>query len=197
MPIARQLLIAGLVCALAGGASADPVDIRARFVHPDGRPIARLPVRILAGGEARPRSPEAGERMTTDADGRIARRVDVQIGRRGVALDNALTRHAARSFVVGVEIELVGRPALYWIELDLVRAGTLGGMAVYVQGPAGRFDTPLTFHDATQSWSIPGDPQGLLMSSRGAELKFQEVTGSAQAGWTVDLVIEKHAFTRR
>ena len=197
MTIAGRALVASLLSAIAGGASADPVKLEARFVHPDGSPIARLPVRVVIGGEARPRSPQAGEPLTTDTDGRIVRRVDVPIGKRSITLDNALTRHASRAFAVGIEMELLGRPALYWIDLDLVRAGVVGGMSVFVQGPAGRFDTPLTFHDATHSWSIPGDPQGLLLSSRGAELKFHDVAGSAEAGWSVDLVIEKHAFTRR
>jgi hypothetical protein len=98
---------------------------------------------------------------------------------------------------VAVEMELIGRQALYVIELDQVRDGTVGAMNAWIAGLDGRFDTPLTFHEDTHSWSFPDDPAGMLMSGIGADLRQFELLGSAEEGWTATLVIEKQSFTLR
>lgn len=171
------------------------VAIRVRFVRPDGAPIPGLVVRLVAGEGRAARAPDAGTWLTTDADGRIAHTASMRVRRRRVSLGVFFLRHRSQLFALGLELPLLGRPALYRLELDLVRYGTLGGMAVYLQGRRGRFDRPLVFHPETASWSLPGVPDSPRLSSRGAELRFHEVSGSAATGWAVDLVIEQHEFT--
>lgn len=191
-------LLVGLLAGLpaAGGAAADTVRFEARFVDGDDRPLAGLPVRLVAGG-AHPRAAKAGVRLKTDADGRIARTVEMAVGTRRVTLDNAFARHPAQTFGFGLGLELRGRPALYWLEIDVVRAGSFGTLIAYLPGAGGTFDRRLTFHPDTHSWTMPGDPAGLLMSSPGAELAYQQVTGSAAAGWTVEVVVRKFTFVSR
>jgi hypothetical protein len=178
-------------------AMADRVDLRLKFVAPDGAPLAALPVRIVTGTEEAIREADAGERNETDAEGKFDRIIDAPIEQRKIALDNWFFRHPSNLLRVAVEMELIGRQALYVIELDQVRDGTVGAMNARIAGADGLFDTPLTFHEDTHSWSMPDDPAGMLMSSIGAELRQFELLGSAQEGWTATLVIEKQAFTVR
>lgn len=70
-------------------------------------------------------------------------------------------------------------------------------MHAFVAGSNGRFDEALKFHSDRHSWSIPGDPEGLLMSGIGAELKHHDMTGAPGEGWAVELMIEKHEFAMR
>lgn len=193
---AGTLLGTAALLGATSAALADPISIRGRFVRPDGSPIAGMQVRIVVGSEPRARNAGAGRTVRTAADGSVAYQVDAPVANRSVTLDNFFFRHPARTIEVGVEMELVGRPALYWITLDLVRDGTVGGMAAFVQGD-GRFDRPLTFHSQTHSFSFPDEPGGMLMSSIGADLEFHEMKGSDGGPWSVDLVIEKQEFQVR
>jgi hypothetical protein len=192
------LLVAWLALAHAAGpAMADMVDLRLKFIAPDGSALAALPVRIATGTEDAIREPETGERGETDADGAFDRMLEAPGERRKIALDNWFVRHPASLLRVAVEMEMVGRQALYVIELDQVRDGTVGAMNVWIAGADGRFDTPLTFHQDNHSWSFPDDPAGMLMTSIGAELRQFELLGSAEEGWTAVVVIEKQTFTLR
>jgi hypothetical protein len=200
MDMTGHLLLTGLFSILfgtVGQAVADPIDISARFVRPDGSPISGMDVRVVVGSEKSPRARSAGKHLLTDADSRVRRRLDAAVGSRRVSLDNFFARHSSRHLEIGVEMDLVGRPALYWIELDLVREGTVGGISAYVQDATGRFNRKLGFDSQTHSWRFPDKPDGMLMSSMGANMKFHELTGSAEAGWTVRLEIAKHQFTVR
>jgi hypothetical protein len=38
-----------------------------------------------------------------------------------INLDSIFARHDTRVVVAGIELELVGRQALYWIEIDLLK----------------------------------------------------------------------------
>lgn len=180
------LMAAWPALAAASPAMADTVDLRLQFTAPDGTALVGLPVRVAAGTEDAIRSPDAGERGETDA-----------AERRKITLDNWFVRHPSNLLRVAVEMELLGRQALYMIELDQVRDGTMGAMNVWIAGADGRFATPLTFHKETHSWSFPDDPAGMLMSSIGAELRQFELLGTAEEGWTATLVIEKQNFTLR
>lgn len=135
--------------------------------------------------------------MTTDQDGRFTRKVDAPVKKRSITLDNLFVRHPSRFLEVGVELELAGRRALYWITLDHVRDGTAGQMVAYVAGPNGKFDRMLKFHKSSHSWTFPDEPDGMHMSEIGAALRHHEMTGSSEAGWKVDLIIKKHEFTVR
>ena len=116
---------------------------------------------------------------------------------RRVTLDNIFALHRSRFVEVGIELELVGRRALYWIELDMLKEGALAVISAYVQAPDGRFSRRLAFHDATRSWSFPDQPDGMLMSDIGANIRRHDMTGSAGGPWKIDLVIEKQEFTVR
>ena len=192
-----HLLAAGWLVAASAPALADKVDLQVKFVAPDGTPLAALPVRLAAGPEDVVARPDSGERGETDSDGAFNRQIEVPVEKRRVALDNWFVRHPSNLLRVAIEMELVGRQVLYLIELDQVRDGTAGAMNVRIAGADGRFDTPLTFHGDTHSWSFPDDPAGMRMSSIGADLRRFELLGSAEAGWTAILVVEKQNFTLR
>lgn len=192
-------LLLGVAALLGWTASvaADPITLDARFVRQDGSPIAGMEVRMVVGSEPGSRSAGSGKRLRTGADGRVAYDVDAVVQKRRVALDNIFVRHPARTIEVGIEMDLVGRRALYWIELDLVRDGTVGGMTAFVQGAGGSFDRQLKFHGPTHSFSFPDDPDGMLMSDIGAALRHHEMTGTDGGPWRVDLTVEKQEFTVR
>jgi len=180
-----------------GAASADPITIDARLVNEIGAPITGMELRVVVGSEPDARGPLAGRRLVTDAEGRVTYSVESTVPSRSVALDFFLFRHPARTIDVGIEMELVGRQALYWITLDLVRDGTVGGIAAYVQGVDGRFDRGLDFHPRTHSFSFPDDPGGMLMSGIGVELRHHEMSGQEDGPWRVELLIEKQTFQIR
>lgn len=186
-----------LAFATAGPASADKVELRLKFVDPDGAPLSALPVRLVAGPEEAVFAPGTGESSESDANGDFNRVLEVPIEQRKITLDNWFVRHPSNLLRVGIEMELVGRQALYVIELDQVRDGTVGVINAWIATGDGRFDTPLTFHSDTHSWSFPDDAAGMLMSSIGADLRHHELLGSVEEGWVAILVIEKPTFTVR
>ena len=193
-------MISGLLAMISGCAAEardETVRLEARFVTMEGAPLAQTPVRIVVGDIPGARDPSSGQTLTTDDAGRIELEVVAPVKTRRISLDNVFARHETQFLEIGVELELRGQPALYWVELDVIKEGTAGLMKAYVAGPGGKFDRLLDFHSDTHSWSIPGDPQGLLMSGIGAELKSHEMQGAPGEGWTVRLTIEKHEFTMR
>jgi hypothetical protein len=198
--VKRIVVISGILATLLGcsaQATEEEVRLEARFVDMQGAPLPQLPVRIVVGGGPQAREPAAGQLVRTDDDGRIRIEVFAPVKTRRIALDNIFARHKSQFLEIGVELELRGRPALYWIELDQVREGAAGLMHAFVADRTGRFDLPMTFHADTHSWSIPDDPEGLLMGGIGAELRHHDMTGAPGEGWDVQLVIEKHEFTMR
>jgi len=193
-------MISGLLAMLSGCSAAakdEPVRLDAQFVDMAGAPLAQMPVRIVVGDIPGARDPGAGRTLATDGEGRVRLEVTAPVKSRRLSLDNPFAWHRTQFLEIGVELELRGQPALYWIELDAVKEGTSGLMTAYVAGAGGRFDRQLEFHSATHSWSIPGDPQGLMMSGIGADLKYHDMEGEAGSGWAVKLVVEKHEFTMR
>jgi hypothetical protein len=122
---------------------------------------------------------------------------EATIDRRSVSSTSAFSRHPAEHLVIGVELDLIGRRALYRVRLDQTRAGTVGQINAFLPGAGGRFDQPLTFHADTQSWSLPDDPAGLRLTGIGAELKAHSMEGSTETGRRVALTIAKQAFKRR
>lgn len=185
------------LAATAGPASADTVELKLKFVAPGGAPLAALPVRVATGTKDAIRIADSGERSETDENGDFNRTLEAPVEKRRITLDNWFVRHPSNLLRVAIEMELVGRQALYVIELDQVRDGTVGAINAWIAGKDGRFDTALTFHPDVHSWSFPDDPAGMLMSSIGADLRHHELLGSAEEGWTAILVIEKQAFTVR
>ena len=179
-------------------AVADPIDIEVRLVREDGSPIAGMPVRLVVGSEPDSRSAGAGETLTTDADGKIRRQVDAPVVARRITLDIPFVKHDSMYVAVAVELDLVGRRALYWTDLDLLKDGTLGQMVAYMAGTDGVFDDMLVFHDGQHAWSFPGEPNGPMLTSIGANLKTFSLdkTGDG-AGWIVRLEIEKQEFQMR
>lgn len=198
-----EICIALLLMAVANGspARADVLDIHGQLVRSDGSPLANHPLRLVVGTEPDPRGPQAGQRLTTDAEGRFRRRLETKVPRRLKTLDIWFIPHRTDLIEVGVELELLGRPALYWIELDHMREGVLGGMDVFLKDGSGRFRQRLKFHSQRHSWSFPDDPNGMLLTGIGANLRAHDarVTTAADGRrhWTVELKIEKAEFTRR
>lgn len=195
--VARAAAAMAAILGLGAAATADPIRIDAQFVGEDGQPLQAFDVRLVVGSDPGARDPEAGVRLATDADGHISHAADADVAMRSITLDNAFFRHPARTIEIGVEMELVGRRALYRITLDLVRDGTVGAMTAFVQGPDGRFDRQLEFDSGSHAFSFPDQPGGMLMTSIGADLKFHEMTGADGGPWIVDLVVEKQVFTVR
>lgn len=181
----------------AATARAEPVKLTLKLVDEAGKPIAGQALRVAIGSEAEASAPEAGQRLSTDASGVVRMTAEATIDRRSVSSTSAFTRHPAEHLVVGVELDLIGRRALYRVRLDQTRAGTVGQINAFLAGSGGRFDLPLAFHADTQSWSLPDDPAGLRLTGIGAELKAHSMEGSAETGRTVALTIAKQAFKRR
>ncbi|HTV69916.1 MAG TPA: hypothetical protein VMF90_15400 [Rhizobiaceae bacterium] len=193
-------LLFALVCLLGALqiAFADPIDIEVRILKQDGSPYAGLPVRLVVGSEPDSRAPNAGEVLTTDADGKIRRKVDAPVVDRKVSLGNPFVKRSSKYVAVAVELELVDRRALYWTDLDYLKDGVLGQMVAYVAGPDGVLDDMLTFHADQHAWSFPDKPDGMLMTSYGADLKVFSMEKTADgAGWIVKLEIVKQEFTVR
>lgn len=197
MTLRKRGLLAAFVALLAGASAAasEPIRVDARFVDQTGAAIAGLPVRLVVGSERASRASEAGRRLITNADGRVLYVVDAPVKSRRVALDNVFVRHPSRLTEIGLEMDLLGHRALYWVEIDLVQAGPVAGLAVFVQDASGGFGLPLPYDSARRAWHLPG--QTMLMSGIGARLLDHAMSGSQAEGWRVRMLIEKEAFAVR
>lgn len=178
-------------------AQAEPVNLTLKLVDDAGKPLAGQPLRVAIGSEAEAGAPGAGQRLSTDAGGVVRLTAEATIDRRSVSSTSIFTRHPAEHLVVGVELELIGRRALYRVRLDQTKAGTVGQINAFLPGVGGRFDQPLTFHADTQSWSLPDEPAGPRLTGIGAELKAHSMEGSGESGRTITLTIAKQSFKRR
>ena len=196
---------AGMCCAwlisflfgAAPPAAAEPIVVQARLVREDGRPITAAEVRVVVGSEGQSRSPTAGKVLKTDGGGRIRYAVEAPIKKRSIKLDSVFARHESQLLEVGLELKLLDRRVLYWVELDLVKAGALAGMKTFVPGKSGAYDLPLKFHPASHSWTFPDQPNGMHLTSTGVRLVEHDLKKSAAGVWSVDLVLEKQEFSVR
>jgi hypothetical protein len=180
----------------ASAAHADRIEVTVQLVRQDGAPLAERPVRLVVGSEPESRSPHSGQSLTTDAEGRVRRIVNAPVRSRRITLDNAFVPHKVKSIAVGLELDLAGRPVLYWAELHRHRQGTLGRLVAYAPGRSGNFDAMLQFHPREFVWSFPGEPDSPRLTGIGAELRSHAMEGG-DGSWRVDLVIEKHEFQMR
>lgn len=178
-------------------ARAEPVNLTLKLVDEAGKPLAGQALRVAIGSDAEASAPGAGQRLSTDASGIARMTAEATIDRRSVPSTSIYTRHPAEHLVIGVELDLIGRRALYRVRLDQTKAGTVGQINAFLASAGGRFDQPLAFHADTQSWSLPDDPAGLRLTGIGAELEAQSMTGSAETGRTITLTIAKQSFKRR
>lgn len=178
-------------------AQAEPVTLTLKLVDEAGKPLAGHAVRVAIGSEAEVSAPDAGQRLASDAAGVVRMQADATVDRRSVSSTSVFTRHPAEHLVVGVELDLIGRRALYRVRLDQTKAGTVGQVNAFLAGAGGRFDLPLAFHADTQSWSLPDDPAGLRLTGIGAELEAQNMEGSSETGRRITLTIAKQSFKRR
>jgi len=134
-----------------------------------------MAARLIIGNVNAARVPGAGKWLTTDAQGRVCYQLKTPIQLSRIKLDSILPRHDSRLVEVGIELELPGRQALYWIDIDLVKPGPLAGMHVFLPGPGGQFDLPLTFYEKNHSLSLPDRPDGMLLTGTGARLLEHEL----------------------
>ena len=177
-------------------AAAEPVEVRLRIVGEDGAARAAFPVRVTIGSGPETRAPAAGFMLTTDADGKATVSTDAEVVGRKITLDIPFVKHDSRYLEVGVELDLVGRSALYVVGLDVLSSGTLGQMVAHVAGPDGVFDDMLTFHEDSHAWSFPDKPGGMMITNIGADL-VRHSMDPAGASWVVDIEIRKYEFTVR
>jgi len=178
-------------------ARAEPVNLTLKLVDEAGKPLAGQALRVAIGSDAEASAPGAGQRLSTDASGIARMTAEATIDRRSIPSTSIYTRHPAEHLVIGVELDLIGRRALYRVRLDQTKAGTVGQINAFLASAGGRFDQPLAFHADTQSWSLPDDPAGLRLTGIGAELEAQSMTGSAETGRIITLTIAKQSFKRR
>ncbi|SFC64765.1 hypothetical protein SAMN05428997_109109 [Bosea sp. CRIB-10] len=176
---------------------AEQVNLTLKLVDETGKPLAGQAIRVAIGSEADASAPSAGQRLSTDMGGVVRMNAEATIDRRSVSSTSVFTRHPAEHVVIGVELDLIGRRALYRVRLDQTKAGTIGQINAFLAGAGGRFDQPLAFHADTHSWSLPDDPAGLRLTGIGAELKAHNMEGSAETGRTITLTIAKQSFKRR
>ncbi|MDI1311018.1 hypothetical protein [Prosthecobacter sp.] len=179
-------------------AAAEPIQVKARFVREDGSALAGMAVRMVIGSEKDSRAPQAGRTLTTDGNGGVTYTVNAPIKERKIQTGSAFFRSASQLVEVGIEMELLGRRALYWVELDLVKAGPMMGQATYVAGSKGDFDRMLKFNDKTHSWSFPDDPKGMQLTGTGANVTEHSMRKNAATGrWEIDLTVEKQKWEKR
>lgn len=194
--LANRGALALLLLTMAGSLHAGAIELDGRLIDEQGRPLAGLPIRVVFDRDPDPQAAQAGLRLETDADGRFRRRIEQAPKRRFVTLDVAFIPHRSTHVGIGVELELVGRRALYWIDLDHVKGGTLGQMTAHLPGRDGRFDEPLRFQTPA-SYVLP---DGMLLTSIGAELQAFELdppaAGDDRSPWKARAVIVKQTFRR-
>lgn len=172
----------GLVACDTGAKAEEMVEVRMQLVRSDGSPLAHVPVRVVLSTEKNPRSPDAGMRLITDAQGRIERKTMGKVEKRSVELDNMFARHRMDYIDVGIEMNWPGDRALHWIGLDSNRSGTLVSSSVYKLGRLGRFDRLVT------AWTLaPGEraPEGF--DARVATM--DHVERAQERRWVVELVL--------
>ncbi len=201
MKLPCRSLLTGFLTCLFGAiqqTSAEPIQVKAQFVHEDGSAISGMAVRMVIGSEKDSRAPNAGKTLTTDGEGRVSYTVDAPIKERKIQTGSAFFRSPSQLIEVGIEMKLLGRRALYWVELDIVKAGPLMGQAAYVLGSSGHFDQMLKFNDKTHSWSFPDDPKGMQLTSTGANVLQHDMKKNAATGrWEIDLKVEKQKWEQR
>lgn len=197
MKIVLSAAILSLLSLTAATARAEPVTLTLKLVDEAGKPLSGLGVRVTIGSETEVSAPGAGQQLASDAAGLVRMQADAAIDRRSISSTSVFTRHPAEHLVVGVELDLIGRRALYRVRLDQTKAGTVGQINAFLAGAGGRFDQPLSFHADTHSWSLPDDPAGLRLTGIGAELKAHNMEGSSESGRAITLTIAKQSFKRR
>lgn len=171
MSLALSLLAPGLAAPVA---QADTLVLSGVLQDPAGQPLSGMAMRVVLGSDPSPRQPDAGRTVVTDAQGRFALEADVVLRSRRVRLDTLFARHESRLLEIGFELDLLGQPALHWVEVDFIAgAGPLRGIMTFVAGAGGAFDAPLTFHSRDQSWSIPGDPSGIRLTGVGTDARVE------------------------
>lgn len=200
MRVAVAGALATVLTLLATAARADTIELSLRLVDGKGAPKVSTPVRVVVDGERDPRGPTAGATLVADADGRVARVVEAPVGRRWVPGAYYLPKRVD-SIAVGVELELVGHLALYWITVDdHGRDGALLGIEAFVQGRGGAFDAALVYV-APASWRFPDAPGGPLLTDIGAAVRGGSMESSAgpdgKRRWRVAVEMEKREFARR
>lgn len=176
---------------------ADTLHLFGVLQDPSGRPLARERFRLVLGSDLAPRSAQAGRTVQTDARGRFTLQAPVSLPARRIRLDSQLARHDSRLLELGFEFDLLGQPALYWVEVDFTRHGPLRGIGAYVRGRAGLFDMPLTFHAREHAWSVPGDPRGMRLSDIGADVRIEGANDGANGVWQIDLMVTRQSFQMR
>ena len=187
MPLALTLLV---LFAPIAPARADTLILTGVLQDPAGRPLPDLSMRVVFGSDPSPRLPDAGRTVVTDAQGRFAVQADVTLKSRRVRLDSLFSRHQSQLLEIGFELDLLGQPALHWVELDFIAGqGPLRGINTFVAGSRGLFDEPLVFHSRDHSWSIPGDPRGLRLTGVGTDVRVETWEDGIPGRLELDLTV--------
>ncbi|MBX3499485.1 MAG: hypothetical protein KF889_08580 [Alphaproteobacteria bacterium] len=189
-----------LAAAIGPTARADIIELSVRIVDEQGGPHAAMPTRLVVGSEPSSRRADAGARLIADADGRVSRTLEATIERRWSTGDYLVPRRLD-TLSVGIELDLVGRRALYWVRLtDHGRRGASIGIETFVQGRDGTFDAPLR-HVPPASWQFPDQPGGLLMSDIGVKPRSWNLESDTLADgrrrWRATIELTKQVFARR
>jgi hypothetical protein len=186
-----------LTLAVAAPAAADRLHLTGRLIDPSGLPLAGETFRLVLGSDPTPRAPDPGRVLTTDAQGRFTLEAPITPRPRRIRLDSVLQRHDSRLLELGWAFDLIGHPALYWVEVDVTRFGPVRGIAAFVAGAGGAFDLPLRFHSREHAWSIPGDPRGLRLSQIGADVQIEGANAGEGGHWRLDVVVTRARFEMR
>jgi hypothetical protein len=204
MTIRRGLALAVGMLSLFGAiraAHADGIEIEGRLIRQDGSPIAGENFRVVVGSEKDSHGPSAGAVVKTDAEGRFKRTLEAPVERRWITVYSPFIPQRPLHIAVAVEMDLLGRRALYWVNLDYLKSGVLSQMVAYIADRNGRFDRLLTFKSSPPTYTFPDEPDGMQLSGIGAELKSWEMVATdlpdGKTRWTVRIEIEKHEFKRR
>ena len=151
--------LAGLLPGLAFGASSEPLDLDLTVINSTsvGASAAGLPLRVVLDSDENPRAAGAGQRLVTDANGRIQRELQVKADRRSVSIYNLFNvsffGNRVETIKVGFELTgLGGQPVLYWLWFDYYTHSASKAQFAYAQDTHGNFVRELHFNwDAQMS----------------------------------------------
>ena len=196
---ASLLLGAFLAPAIAANPAkaSDRLELRGVMQNGRGQPMAGEPFRLVLGSDATPRQPGAGRMLTTDARGGFSLQAPVTLQHRRIRIDSMFSRHDSQLLEIGFEFDLLGHPALHWIEVDFTSRGPLRGIDTFLRGAGGAFDRPLTFHRDRQAWSIPDDPRNLMLTSPGTDLRIDDWHSEGAGNWRLEVTVIREQFEMR
>ena len=198
-------MIALLLLNLALGIpqTAESLDCHVRLVDGQGPALAGVEVRLIVDGSDDPTDPNSGIRATTDEQRRVHRSVDHGVFPAMLRLSRGFAGTPTHRARVGVELELLGRKALYWVTLDLLDSNEAVSRVFDVRfaDASGQFTVPIVSYPETHDFALPDDPSGVRLSQIGIDVDLFDLELAEDSVnrrvWRAEIEIIKHLIEWR